>query len=455
MFWKQTETVSRIDVPAPAPSREREYVVHEKPIGAIELGLWLRALRSFFNLRNHPLNDTETPGGFSHDFNAEASIAQDVLLHCSRLMFALAERNAPAPFYEAGVTETGVSAILLEQENAGGFDEAGARLCMLAEVISDACNLCRDLLRVPSLGHSGWASFGNILVRQLDASEAARKLIEYSLESAGAKLQQRLRSLTESLAPDELGADMLAIFTLLTRLLEHLLLIEKLLDGDSPLKRTLPVFTLVREDAGSLLELIENRGLHVQSLGEEIAGALDGTAYAIRMELRKAFEHELVGLSSLRQSPHVYARVENAHGLLRDCFQQSVVALGQILDAQLEGKHLFSTFETKLEQSLVLRRELWTLLQLVRGVEKGLNEKPLTPMLERLAAFRDGSMRYLMYKDWEACERFVEELSASRRASETDHLLHRFEAFLETLLGQVNMRAVLADRPFDPALPTG
>jgi hypothetical protein len=54
-----------------------------------------------------------------------------------------------------------------------------------------------------------------------------------------------------------------------------------------------------------------------------------------------------------------------------------------------------------------------------------------------------------MYKDWEALERFVEEATAAKSSAELQPVLHRFHAFLETLFGQVNMRAVLADHPFD------
>ena len=47
-------------------------------------------------------------------------------------------------------------------------------------------------------------------------------------------------------------------------------------------------------------------------------------------------------------------------------------------------------------------------------------------------------------------ERFIEEVESARAPGELSQTLHRFEAFLETLFGQVNMRAVLDGHPFDP-----
>jgi len=54
-----------------------------------------------------------------------------------------------------------------------------------------------------------------------------------------------------------------------------------------------------------------------------------------------------------------------------------------------------------------------------------------------------------MYKDWEPLERFQEEIESAHMAAQLEQTLHRFEAFLETLFGQVNMRVILAAHPFD------
>ena len=106
-----------------------------------------------------------------------------------------------------------------------------------------------------------------------------------------------------------------------------------------------------------------------------------------------------------------------------------------------------------MDQSLELRGDLFTLLQLVRQAEKERDLYPIARLIERLSAFHSGSLRYLMFKDWEACERFIEEVGAARGAVELSPVLNRFSAYLETLLGQVNMRAVLIDHPFEyPAI---
>jgi hypothetical protein len=201
------------------------------------------------------------------------------------------------------------------------------------------------------------------------------------------------------------------------------------------------------------VDFIEKRASHAEEIDGAVFDALDCTGYAIGVELTRVFGRELVGLASLRQSPAIYTKVENAHGLLRDSFQQSLVSLVQVFDPTFDGANFFQSFRSRLEQSLVLRRDLWRLLQLVLQAEQDRDRRPLRPLLERLDAFREGSLRFLMYKDWETYERFVAELLAARGAVELAPVLHRFGTYLEALFGQINMRIVLAAHPFDyPAL---
>lgn len=415
-----------------------------------EFCLWLHALRSFFNVRNHPLTEADRADLPARDFRNEALIAQGVLRRSAQLISGALGDEPPAVYQDAGDFKApdGFAAA----GPSGGDNlpaESALLLATLSEPLGDVCALVGALLEAPSLAFDAWASLGSVFARQLELLKVDEKLAPLAEADGAAAPHPSLLELTERLTPDALGADMLAVFSAFAHLLARLRFIEESLRGDVPLKQMLPVFTLVREETRVLLDMIEVRTLRIENLEREVFDVLDGTAYAVRMELRKTFEFELAGLSASRHAPQVYAKVENAHGLLRDCFQQSVFALVQIFEPGLDGKSLFSTFQTKLEQSLALRRDVAGLLRLVRRTQQEQDGGAHALLLERLDAFRDGSLRFLMYKDWESYERFAEEAVASRGAAERAAVLHRFEAYLETLFGQVNMRAVLAEYPFD------
>ncbi|HYO62318.1 MAG TPA: hypothetical protein VER08_01550 [Pyrinomonadaceae bacterium] len=398
---------------------------------ARELGVWLCALESFFRLRNHPLSEAEREELPARDFSGETRVAQAALLRCSQLAYGL---DAASAFDNVAPGEQ--------------RDDGASPATALRETCRDTWTAAQSLLKGGAVGLHEWANLGRVLSREFEGQEGARALTSEARRPSS-ELQPELVALSERLMPDALGACISNVFSRLALLLERLRFVEQLLRRDQPLKQSLPVFTLVHEEARELSEMIEVRALRAEGVGEEVFEALDGTAYAVRMELRKAFEHELVGLTALRPATLVYAKVEAAHGLLRDSFQQSTVALAQAFNPALDGARLFEAFQTKLEQSLVLRRDLWELLEFVRRAEQQRERRLAVRLRQQLSAFREGSMRLLMYKDWESFERFVEELSAARGAVEIGPVLHRFSAYLETLFGQVNMRAVLADRPFD------
>jgi hypothetical protein len=415
---------------------------------AQELAVWLRALRSFFNEANHPMTDVERAALGERSFKCETGIVRDTLVRSLQLLSTLARNGGPP-----GLGEVSGAAPLQEAPPAAatlGLVGAKESLGDLGEVFKDVCRLSDALLESNSVGFAAWSSLGSVLERELGRSEAAGLILAAGHTAAAAELQEQLIGLAHGLTPEDLGEDLLEIFHAFSRLLVLLRFVEVLLKGDTQLKRLLPVFTLVHEETRALLDFIEGRALRVEGVARGASEILDGTAYAVRMELRKAFEHELTGLCSVRQPPQLFAKVENATGLLRDCYQQSVVALAQSFEPGLDGGTLFRSFTTKLEQSLELRRELWKLVMLVARASADGHEPPARQVLEALDAFGEGSQRYLMYKDWDALERFAEEIDSARDAGELSRTLHRFEAYIETLFGQVSMRAVLADRPFDP-----
>ena len=127
-----------------------------------------------------------------------------------------------------------------------------------------------------------------------------------------------------------------------------------------------------------------------------------------------------------------------------------MAGLAQAFDPALDPAAVFDTHLAKIQNSLRLREELWVLGELVRRAERESGRRPLSHLVARLQEFQQGSMRHLMYKDWESFERFAAEVSAARGAVELGPVLHRFATYLEALFNQINMRAALAEHPFTP-----
>jgi hypothetical protein len=89
------------------------------------------------------------------------------------------------------------------------------------------------------------------------------------------------------------------------------------------------------------------------------------------------------------------------------------------------------------------------LARAVQSTEKAPEKKAVADLRVKLREFMSSTVGSLFYKDIETFDRFVEEVLAARDNSDLVPILHRFGAYLETLFGQVNLRFVLQDHPFE------
>lgn len=207
------------------------------------------------------------------------------------------------------------------------------------------------------------------------------------------------------------------------------------------------------DEALFLLDVIRSEGLATacgldslcgdSRLPAELSEELERTGFALRHELRNVSERILPGPDA--DADAARARLKDAHDLLRNCFQQSTIALARVFDPRLDGAQLFRDLRAKRDNSLRLYEDLAALLRITRHALWRGDEAARRLFAERLEDFRDGSMLHLMQKDCDACLGFIEDFHTARRAGGMSFFLHRFSCYLELLLKHVSMRSVLAD----------
>ena len=243
-----------------------------------------------------------------------------------------------------------------------------------------------------------------------------------------------LRDVTQTIL-----AEMLRFFDWLDR-------IENNLHKLDTLQESLSLLEVIEFEARSLLDFIDHRALKVAAGNERLHEVLDGITYGISHDLRRIFEREIVRGVTEHSIPIVYGKILHAHGLLTNCFQQSTITLLQVFNSSLDATSLFNDIEARLKQSLVLCKDLSSLMRFVRLSQANSDANVLRTVVDRILEFRDGSMHYLMYKDWRGYESLaLEVITAIENNLDPKPLLHRFLCFLELLYGHVKMRAVLAE----------
>ena len=254
-------------------------------------------------------------------------------------------------------------------------------------------------------------------------------------------LQLQLTNLTRSISDEALQLAVGKVMTDLVFLLDSLSIVASDRSGPEPFNEMLSILNTVKSEAYSLVAFIENQVMELEGLDESLSDTLDRTSYAIKHEVRRIFESELAEVRLNQADPEADGLLFHAQGVLTNCFQQCMIDLSLVFDESLTGARLFPDWQTRRECSLRLCRDLSELIEFVRAGEKG----SLSGLPERLASFREVSMP-LMYKDRHQYEIFADQVTKSIRNGEKPlELLHSFGCYLETLLGLVKTRAVLAD----------
>ncbi len=261
-----------------------------------------------------------------------------------------------------------------------------------------------------------------------------------------ANLQHEVESVTNQIADSELREISQTILGEMLRFFDWLSRIENNLHKLDTLLESLSLLEVLEFESRSLIDYIETKAMKVAGSNERLREVLDGITYGINHDLRRVFERELVRGVTEQSIPIVYGKILHAHGLLTNCFQQSTITLLQVFRPGLDASKLFNDVELRLQQSLILCKDLSSLMRFVRLAQANGDPDVLRSVTARILEFRDGSMQYLMYKDWRGYESLaLEVITAVENNLDPKPLLHKFICFLELLYGHVKMRAVLAD----------
>jgi hypothetical protein len=412
-----------------------------------ELGLWLSALESFLNVRNHSFTDESRANAALRDWTKEFSLTHSTLLLCAKLNFELdsilRKNNA-----RQNVNNRNDSFEDLNSAN-DQFEYATGDIHVFSVVLKDSVLLNEGLLRAAPLRFGEWTAWSAFLSERLKSNGSFDRLIKTAEKSGEQFLPETLRQLFEKHSFGE-HADLRNLLPHYAKILKWLSVVGRMLEKDEPLKPALLIFSRVYEQIQEMLGYLNNRLLRFPNQENTFFASLDAAAYTASIELKKVYNQELTGVVGIRPAPSVHAKIETAYALLNDSFQQTLIGFAQLVEPNLNSREIFPSFQLKYEQSKILRQDLWRIIETVKYSEQNPQQHIISELNTQLTDFLKGSLHFLFYKDKETVERFVEEILVTSNKKDLVPILHRFGAYLETLFGQVNMRTVLANHPFQP-----
>lgn len=414
------------------PSRERRQVKAKPPVineteVIAELGVWLSGMESFLASGRYSFAGGGDAKG-AVDMVKEFRVGHSALLRIARL-----------------------NAILLSVHKSEQVvvQVSGRELSDLAAAIRDSILISECMVRSEHIGVAEWKAWSSSLADRLTHLAAFKKIVRLAEAEGEQFLPAQLRQLINATSDNPEHAELALVLPRFGKILKWLSVVGKMLEADEPLKPALLIFSSVNEQVQELIGSINNR---LESFPDEeaaIFASLDAASYTASIELKKVYTQELAGLAHLRPSPSIYARMETAYSLLSEGFQQMLIGFARLVDPNAKAHDLFPNFKKKLDESLVLRNELSSLARLVQTAEQQPELQNIEKLQSTLREFMVAKVRFLFYKDTETVERFIEEILVTKQNKDLVPILHRFGAYLDTLFGQVNLRSVLADHPFE------
>jgi len=416
-----------------------------------ELEMWLRSFERFFRIGNQPLSERETQQLALRSWSEELRLVDNALLRVVNLCNSiLTEEQVDLTRFDRYVETSLARDEALDPyiEKLVRLTTPEAALTLLRESFEDLHLLLLDLVQLSRLPYATFHSVGKILYREVRRSDLVALIIDKKFKPVHDRIRNRAIAALIRRIEDPLERRQAArVFLEFFRLLHYLEYTDPERIPENSLRDTVLPFSLVTSETRILLSYIERRVLKGRDTSVPLYELYDSFVYCLPLELKKVVNTELTDISVTRQTENVKTRVENSHGILKDCFQQSVVQLAQVFDPSIDGGRIFPDFMAKREQSIQLRDGLSRVIHAVREFGQIRDEKAAVRMKDEISHFYDHHIKYLMYRDWSGFELFYIEILKCGSLSGLTQIAHRFETFLVTLLREVQKRSILGGAP--------
>jgi hypothetical protein len=412
-----------------------------------ELEMWLRSFERFFRIGSQPLSERETSQLTLRSWSEELRLVDNALMRVVHLCNSiLTEEQVDLTRFDRYIETSLARDEALDPyiEKLVRMTTPEAALTLLREAFEDLHLLLLDLVKLSRLPYATFHAVGTILYREVRRSDLLALLIDKKFKPVHDRIRNpAIAALIRDIADPQERRQAARVFLEFFRLLHYLEYTDPTRMAEESLRDAVLPFTLVTSETRLLLSYVERRILRGRSPDKPLYEVYDSFVYCVPLELKKVVNTELTDISVTRQTESVRTRVENSHGILKDCFQQSVVQLAQVFSPGIDGARIFPDFTAKREQSIRVRDGLARVVHGVREFQRRRDEVSAGLMKDQISEFYDHHIKYLMYRDWSGFELFYIEILKCGSLSGLTQIAHRFETYLMTLLREVQKRSIL------------
>jgi hypothetical protein len=305
--------------------------------------------------------------------------------------------------------------------------------------------LCTSLIRLPTFSRREFKAFGAVVSGQITRFFESEAWIYMIGRFRNWDLHNLLeRDILVSVEMEGVREQMQLVFEEFCNILGMLAYLDEQQRQHFKYKKLMILFMYSYFRCRKFLKLLSETAKYLDHHQPDLAEMVQGTILALKMEMRRVFSCELRDLDSRKKIDLIYGQMQTALGLLLNAYQQSFISLVHMLNPHLDEFELFESLPRRYRESLQLLADLEELYQLVRDTpSKQISEERWRRIRHSVDLFRNTSMKFLFFRDWAAFEQTSEELELVADPAERPFLLHKFEVYVSTLIGEVQKRAVL------------
>ncbi len=316
-----------------------------------ELEMWLRSFERYFRIRNQPISEDSARMLAIRSFYEEIGLVANGIQRVTELCTLLSSEDQVSQerfdkyvenyLKKDEIADPYVARLLRQKSPTAG-------LTLLRESLEDVKLVLTELTKLSRIPFATFQSVGRILYREIYRNDYLALLLDQRFKPAydritAEPISELIRRMEN---PDEKRL-VARVFLHFFRLLHYLEYADPRRRHMEDLRTTVLVFSLVASETRSALDFLQRQRSSLAQ-GSPFADVLDSFDYCIPLELRKVINTELIDVTAFKQPDAVYMRIENSHGILRDCFQQSVIQLAKGFDPTIEGQQIFDHFATRL-----------------------------------------------------------------------------------------------------------
>lgn len=462
-----------------------------------ELEVLLKGLVCFANPRNHAGPPRRT-AIVAQDYREALVLSRDAMhriVYLCRQLLGEQERAFVFQRYLEMLLPDDTARTRLVR-GAASQDTPEESLFLLRHALTNLLEVSGGITRLPRVPFRLFYAAMSVAHREVSQSAFFNPLVALEFRPEFDRItNQRVLELMRQV-PGEQARRLVALtFLALFRMLRYVTLLEHVVRESRPAGLVYVVLSVLRSDARALTDYLRKQTGHqlAESFERElfkvpasqirarydellaeahrlvsIKATLGGIAANVRLELRRALEHDFAAPDGKATTDQLRASVATVATNLRPALQNAVLVLGKALGARLDEHGVFDDIAAKRSLSIRLRRDVWMFAQIVRAFGAKARATPsredrwsgpssLQFVREFLSYFDAMGYPLLRAADYPRFDAFIAALTALEETDLLDPVrldravgeAERFYLFLSELFEQISQRDELKGVPFD------